>query len=220
MSPSKLPDDTGNDTDRDNQEVTIIARRPSRAMSPLNRPRSPTPNDSRKVSISNEPPTAIISPGSRRESTNKNDQQQTSRSITAIQTKSDDNSFEPSTSRQSSARTNQFITTDEQSNLIKSGEQLQIPTDDLNNERLNSPSPRLPKNIKSLVSINPLLGNNLVQNEQDQIGPSSETNRKSLTTSVISNEKVIDGDVLSSKSRRESNISQHQTNNTDQKSPR
>jgi len=220
MSPSKLPDDTGNDTDRDNQEVTIIARRPSRAMSPLNRPRSPTPNDSRKVSISNEPPTAIISPGSRRESTNKNDQQQTSRPITAIQTKSDDNSFEPSTSRQSSARTNQFITTDEQSNLIKSGEQLQIPTDDLDNERLNSPSPRLPKNIKSLVLINPLLGNNLVQNEQDQTGPSSETNRKSLTTSVISNEKVIDGDVLSSKSRRESNISQHQTNNTDQKSPR
>ncbi|CAM4905735.1 unnamed protein product [Rotaria socialis] len=58
MSPSKLTPDAGNDTDIDNQEVANVARRPSRAMSPLNRPRSPTPNDSRKASINMERPSS------------------------------------------------------------------------------------------------------------------------------------------------------------------
>jgi len=127
--------------------------------------------------------------------------------------------YEPSTSRASSSRTHQFITTDEQSKLIKPGEQLQIPTDDHDAERLNSP-PTLPKGIKSLGLINPLVGSSLVQHEQDQSQLSSETDRRSLNTSTISNEKIIDGDVVSSKSRRESNISQQQINNTDQKSTR
>ncbi|CAF5040183.1 unnamed protein product, partial [Rotaria socialis] len=58
MSPSKLTPDAGNDTDIDNQEVANVARRPLRAMSPLNRPRSPTPNDSRKASINMERPSS------------------------------------------------------------------------------------------------------------------------------------------------------------------
>jgi hypothetical protein len=219
MSPSKLPDDAGNDTDRDNQEVAIIARRPSLAKSPVPRPRSPTPNDSRKMSINNEPLTKIISPESPRESINKNDQQETSRPINAIKTKLDDDSVEPSGSRPSSSRTSHFITTYEQSKLIKSGEQLQIPTDDFDNERLNSPPP-LTTDIKSLVLLNPLLGSNLVQTEQDQSRSTSETNRASPTTSTISNEKVIDGDVLPSKGRRGSDTSQQQLNNIDQKSTR
>jgi len=37
---------------------------------------------------------------------------------------------------------------------------------------------------------------------------------------MISNEKIIDGDIVSPKSRRESNISQQQINNTDQKPTR
>jgi hypothetical protein len=213
-------------------------------LSPINRPRSPTPNDSVEISTNNEPlsstflaeqsqsPTDLIkyddnqqkqiyepSPASRRESTNKDDQQQISQLTSVIKTKFDDNSFEPSTSRASSSRTHQFITTDEQSNLIKPGEQLQIPTDDFDGEQLNSP-PSLSKGIKSLALINPLLGSSLVQHEQDQSQLSSETDRRSPNTSMISNEKIIDGDIVSPKSRRESNISQQQINNTDQKSTR
>ena len=60
MSPSKLPSDTGNDTDLDNQEVAVVARRPSRAESPYNRPRSPTPDDSRKASTNIEPQSIVI----------------------------------------------------------------------------------------------------------------------------------------------------------------
>lgn len=240
MSPSKVPDDTGNDTDRDNQEVAIIARRPSRAISPLDRPRSPTPNDSLKVSTNNVPSSSIFPPEqtqsptdiikddddqqkqiiepstSRRQSINKNDQQQGSRPTSAIQTKFDDNSYEPTTSRASSSRTNQFIPTDDQSKLIRPGEQLQIPSDDLDNQRIDSPPPSSTI-ISGLLLANPLVGSSPVENEQNQSRPSSETNRKSPTSSMISNEKVIDGDILPSKSRRESTISQQQLNNTDQK---
>jgi hypothetical protein len=243
MSPAKLLDDGGNDTDLDNREVANIARRPSRAMSPLNRPRSPTPNDSRKISTNLElspslpgehspipshdnqekqgltPPTAIVSSPSRRESTNIHDHQQTSRPTSATKVKSDENVVEPSTIRASSSRTHQFSVTDEQAKLITPGEQLQIPKNDLNNERLNSPPP-LPTDIKSLALVNPLLGSSLVQKEQDHSRPPSETSRKSPTTSMMSNEKIINGDVLPSKSRRESNLSQQQTNNTEHKPPR
>ena len=246
MSSTKIPDDTGNDTDRDNQEVAVVARRPSRAMSPFNRPRSPTPDDSRKAPANIEPtdenrirspnlndnqyddeqqkqdfqtPPTIISPGSRRESTNKADQQRKSRPTSAVKTNFDDNSFQSSTHRLSTSDTDHFTKTDEQSKLIKLGEQLQIPTDDLINERMNSPPPS-PSGVKSIALINPLLGSTLVQKEQDNSRPSSETNRKSPTISTISNDKVIDGDILPSKSRRESTISQQQINNTDQKLPR
>jgi hypothetical protein len=245
MSPSKLLDDTGNDTDRDNQEVAIVARRPSRAMSPFDRPRSPTPNDSQKDSTNIEPPssindnrtmsptlndnqqdgekhkepTDIVAPSSRRESTAKIDQQQTSRPTSAMKTKPDDNSFEPLASRASSSRTNQFSVTDEQSKLITPSEQLQIPTNISYNDRLNSP-PLSPTGAQSLVLINPLLESNLVQTEQERSRPSSATNRKSPTASIVSNEKVIDGDIVSPPSRRESNISQQQTNVNDQKSTR
>jgi hypothetical protein len=218
-------------------------------MSPFSRPRSPTPNDSRKASTNVEqpptnlikhdqtnhspiddnrarsptldnqqqkeifePPTAIISPPSRRESTNKTDNQQTSRPTSAVKTNFDDNLLQSSTNRRSTGDADHFTKTDEQ---------LQIPTNDFMNERVNSPppSPSL-SGIKSVAAINPLLGSSLVQKEQDGSRPPSETNRKSPTTSMISNEKVIDGDVLPTKSRRESTISQQQINNTEQKPSR
>ncbi len=212
------------DTDRDNQEVAAIARRPSRSKSPLNRPPSPTPDDSRKTLTNDEskrpssssyndnkeeqkqifePPTAIISPASRRESTNKTDQQQTSRPSST--TKS--NSFE--------SANNNFLTTNEQSKLIKPGEQLQIPTNDINNERLNSPPPS-PSTTKQTGLTSPLLRSSFIKTDQDNSRPPSQTNRKSLTSTSVSNEKVIDGDIISSKSRRSSNTSQKQQ--TDQKS--
>ncbi|CAF4305472.1 unnamed protein product [Rotaria sp. Silwood2] len=280
MSPPKLPPDTGNDTDLDNQEVATVARRPSRAMSPFNRPRSPTPNDSRKAStnieppsslnteqlesrthvitddntnhslinhdrtisptlndnksispiVSNdnqedeeeqkqnfEPPTTIISPASRRESTSKNDQQQTSRPTSAIKEKSYDNLIEPSASRPSSSRSHHSAATDEHLKLIKPGEQLQIPTDDFDNERINSPPPSS-SDIKSTALTDPSLENSVAQKEQDHSRPPSEINRKSPTKSIISNEKDIDGEVPSSHSPRENDVNQQQTDLTHRKS--
>lgn len=46
---TKSPDDAGTETDRENQEVSEIARRPSVARSPVDRPRSPTPDDSARA---------------------------------------------------------------------------------------------------------------------------------------------------------------------------
>ena len=103
---------------------------------------------------------------------------------------------------------------------MKPGEQLQIPTNNLDNERSNSPS-ALAGDIQSLALVNPLLGSSLVQKEQDRSRPPSAPNRKSPTTSMMSNEKVIDGDILPSKSRRESHLSQQQqTSSTEHKTPR
>lgn len=128
--------------------------------------RSATPSTNSKL------PNAIVSPPSRRESTNKSDQQQ------------------PSESAQSS--TNDFQPTHEQSKLIKSGEQLQIPTNDINNERINSPPPS-PSATKQIVQQNPLLDKN---------------SRTSSRKSSANNEKLVDSDIISSRSRRSSNTSQ------------
>ncbi|CAF0848400.1 unnamed protein product [Rotaria sp. Silwood1] len=162
-----------------------------------------------------EPSTATISSASRRENTDKLDQQQSSRSSSAIKSRVNDNSEESSTTKLN----NDFIATNEQSKLIKLGEQLQIPTNDIDNEQINSPPPS-PSGIKQIVSTNPVLESNLVTTDQDRSRTPSETNRKSLTSTSISNEKVIDGDVVSSKSRRSSTTSQQQrqTTVTDQKS--
>ncbi|CAF3576930.1 unnamed protein product [Rotaria sordida] len=246
MSPLKLPTDTGNDTDLDNQEVAAVVRRPSRALSPLKRPRSPTPNDSRKASITMEPlssthvktddninhdhtisstlnnnesispmvsndnqenaeeqqqnvessPTTIISSASRRDSINKNDQQQIS----------------PSTSQSNSSHPHHLSTTDEHLKLIKTGEQLQIPTDDFDNERIHSPPPPpSPSGSKSMALTDASLENDVAQKEQVHSQPSSEINRKSPTKSMISTEKDIDGEVLLSNSPRENDINQQQT---------
>ncbi|CAF3956697.1 unnamed protein product [Rotaria sp. Silwood2] len=156
--------------------------------------------------------TISSSSSSRRESTNKLDQQQTSRTSSAVKSKVNDNSSESSTIKLN----NDFITTNDQSKLIKPGEQLQIPTNDIDNEQNNSPPPS-PSAIKQMISTNPVLESSLVTTDQDRSRPPSETNRKSQTSTSISNEKVIDGDVVSSRSRRSSNISQQQTTITDQK---
>lgn len=247
MSPSKLPDDAGNDTDIDNREVANIARRPSRALSPLNRPRSPTPNDSRKMSTSNQisvdqsqtptksihddqiypspSPTnegqikdnvestpSIVSSPSRRESASRNDQEQPQRPTSALRTNTEEKPAETSVRRPSTSRTNRFVVNDEQSKLITAGEQLQIPTDDS--------SSSLPMDTQSLLLVNPLIGSTLAQNEQDRSRSPSETNRKSPTASMISNEKVIDADTVPSNSRRESSLSQKPLTDADQKPTR
>jgi hypothetical protein len=159
-----------------------------------------------------ELPSAIISPASRRESENKSDQQERSRPTSAVKSKLD----EPSASRPNSNRQSDFSSTNEQSKLIKPGEQLQIPTNYIDNALLNSPPPS-PSGVKQLTLINPLLENNLNKTEENNSKSSSETNLQHS----ISNEKIIDGDVVSSKSRRNSNKSeQQQTNVTDQKATR
>lgn len=229
LSPTKVPDEI----DLANREVADITRRPSRTLSPLDRPRSPTPNDSQKASISNgiptsdlpsddnqekknsELPATVVSPASRRESAYQNDEQRNSRPTSAIRTKPEENALESATSRPTSSRTFQFEPSTDQSKLITPGEKLQIPVDDLENERVNSPPP-------ARTGIEPLaLGNPLVEPEMSQSPVPSEKDRKSPTASMISNEKVIDGDILPSHSRRESNISpQQQINSTEQKSAR
>ncbi len=210
--------------------MTNISRRSSHSKSPLNRPRAPSPDDSSKTPTNVEskrphssslneqkqnfqPPTAVISPASRRESTNKTDQQPTSRPSSTIKSKFNDNLFESSTNQSN----NDFLTTNYQSKLIKPGEQLQIPLNDIDNERINSPPPS--PITKQTVLKNPLLENNRTKTEQDHSRPPSERNLKSPMSSSVSNTKLIDGDAVSSKSRRNSNASQQQTTATDQKPP-
>ncbi|CAF2039831.1 unnamed protein product [Rotaria magnacalcarata] len=123
-----------------------------------------------------EPPTMASTSSSRRESVNKTDLQQTSRPSSAMKSNVNDNKSESSTTQLN----NDFATTNEQSKLIKSGEQLQIPTNETDNAHVNS------------------------------LPPTSENNRKSSTESSVSNKKMIDGDAASSKSRRSSNASQQQ----------
>ncbi|CAF4001909.1 unnamed protein product, partial [Rotaria magnacalcarata] len=277
MSPSKLTPDAGNDTDIDNQEVANVARRPSRAMSPLNRPRSPTPNDSRKASINMESapsahatqlqsptdddtnhsavdhdhtisptvnnnhrssspggsnnnnqedddeqkqtveaPATFVSSASRRESTNQDDQQQTLRPTSALKTKSDDNSLEPSTSRPGSSRLHNLIATDERLKLVKSDEQLQIPTDEFANEQTHSP-PQSPIDTQPMISADHSLDSNIAQNEQNRSRPTSAGNRKSPTKSMLSNEKGIDGEVPPLDDSTYHDIHQQQTHATDDK---
>ncbi|CAF2253394.1 unnamed protein product [Rotaria magnacalcarata] len=277
MSPSKLTPDAGNDTDIDNQEVANVARPPSRAMSPLNRPRSPTPNDSRKASINMESapsahatqlqsptdddtnhsavdhdhtisptvnnnhrssspggsnnnnqedddeqkqtveaPATFVSSASRRESTNQDDQQQTLRPTSALKTKSDDNSLEPSTSRPGSSRLHNLIATDERLKLVKSDEQLQIPTDEFANEQTHSP-PQSPIDTQPMISADHSLDSNIAQNEQNRSRPTSAGNRKSPTKSMLSNEKGIDGEVPPLDDSTYHDIHQQQTHATDDK---
>ncbi|CAF0766972.1 unnamed protein product [Rotaria sordida] len=161
-----------------------------------------------------EPSTVTISSASRRGSTNKIDQQQTSRPSSAIKSKVNDNSSESSTTKLN----NDFTITNEELKLIKPGEQLPIPTNDIDNEQDNSPPPS-PSGIKQMITANPVLASSLVTTDQDRSRPSSEINRRGSASSSISNEKVIDGDVVASRSRPASNASQQQqTTIIDQKS--
>ena len=246
MSPSKLPDDPGNDTDMDNREVANIARRPSRAESPLNRPRSPTPNDSRKMSTSNQvsvdqsqsstkstpgdqirqsPSPSIEGQGkgvfepARRESASKNNQEQTSRPTSAVKTDSDEKRAESPSRRPSTSRTNHFFVTDDVSKLIKPGEQLEIPTSSTDREHTNTPPP-LPMDAKSIALTNPLVGDTIANHEQNRSRPPSATSRRSPTVSMVSNEKVVNGDSVLPKSGRESSLSQAPITDTDKKPAR
>jgi hypothetical protein len=69
-----------------------------------------------------------------------------------------------------------------------------------------------------MVLTDPVLESNLGKTHQDRSRPSSDKNRQSPASSSVSNEKIIDGDIIPSKSRRSSNISQQRTTITDQKS--
>lgn len=244
MSPSKLADDAGTDTDMDNREVANIARRPSLAESPTNRPRSPTPNDSRKMSTSNqvsvdqsESPTkstpdvrqspspsiegqekGVLEPA-RRESASKNNQEQTSRPTSAMKTDSDEKRAGSPSRRPSTSRTNHFFITDDVSKLIKPGEQLEIPISASEREHTNSPPP-LPMDVKSIALVNPIVGDTIANHEQNRSRPPSETSRRSPTVSMASNEKVVNGDSVLPKSRRESSLSQAPITDTDKKPAR
>lgn len=196
-----MPADPDNDTDADNREVETVERRPSLASSPLKRPRSPTPNDSRKASISIEPSSSEnnilsnaatvsnndkdeneqeqhvqASTGSRRESANKPVEKELSRPASALKAKVDDDS-------------------DERLQLIRPGEKIQVPTNDVDSEGIRSPPPT-PLGIQSMAAVNPLLENHFASKEQEHSRPPSAIHRRSPTES-ISNDKGIEGDAQS-----------------------
>ena len=83
----------------------------------------------------------------------------------------------------------------ESSKLIKPGEQLQLPTNDIDTKRLNSPPPS-PSTKKQMDLINPSPENNL--------------NRTSRPESQISRKSPINNEVVQTQSRRTSNSSQQQ----------
>ena len=205
---TQIPDDP-------DREVTNISRRSSNNQSPINRPRSPRrtptiaePQRPGSSSSSNhqkqtfEPPIAIVSPASRQPSAHKTDQQrlESSRPSTAK------NSEQHADNASTSSRDRQ-VTEDEHSKLIKQGEQLQIPTETIDNQRLNSPPPS-PSAIEQMFSINPLLGNTTPKATEKNSRPGSQTSRKSSAASSIKHEKHQDGDVVSNKSRTSSRASQ------------
>ena len=269
MSPSKGADDAGTDTDRENQEVATVARRPSRAMSPFDRPRSPTPDDSTRALVktgaspvptsqenteSNPPaehqpqetkpkdgsrrgsaaenrsksPSPALSdqhrqgdekqqivpqpPQSRRESANKGDQQQTSRPSSAAKPKHDDSTLNRPASRPGSGIADEFPANEKRSKLIKTEETFQLPANNMHEQRPAGSAPSSPRG-ESTGQANSVT-------EQNRSRPPSADNRRSQAASPISNEKVIDGDIMPSHSRRESNISQQNALNSDRKSPR
>lgn len=269
MSPSKGADDAGTDTDRENQEVANVARRPSRAMSPFDRPRSPTPDDSVRALVktgaspvptsqgnaeskpsgehqpqdakqkdasrrgsaaenrSKSPSPALSDqhrqsdekqpivpqpPQSRRESTNKGDQQQTSRPSSAAKPKHDDSTLNRPASRPGSAAADEFPANEKRSKLFKTEETFQLPTNDMHEQRPAGSAPSSPRG-ESTGQANSVI-------EQNRSRPPSADNRRSQTASPVSNEKVINGDIMPSDSRRESNINQQNAVSSDRKSPR
>lgn len=153
-----------------------------------------------------EPSATTVSPRSRQGSAKKTEQQPPSRPPTTKKSEENDNFFETSTDISDS----EHVITDEQSKLIKPGEQLEIPADNMDNKRLNSPPPSL-STTGQLVSANPLLENDRPEANPEESRPASQISRKSPITSSVSNEKLIDGDAVSAKSRASSNTSQQRT---------
>lgn len=246
MSPSKLPDDAGNDTDVDNREVANIVRRPSRAISPVNRPRSPTPNDSRKMSTSQQvsvdqsqspskstpddlmrrSPSPSIEgqakgnfESSRRASASKNNQEQLSRPSSAVKTNGAEKGSETPSRRPSTSRTDQFFVIDDVSKLIKPGEQLEIPTNGIDREHMNT-SPPLPRDLRALALGHPVIGDTISTHEQNRSRPPSPSIRPSPTLSMASNDKMMNGASVPPKNGRESSLSQAPTTDADKKPPR
>ena len=208
------------------------SQRSSRNQSPIGPPRSPRVEDSNRTpaivepkrpgsSSSNnpkqklEPPIAIISPASRQPSANKSGQQPPgSRPSTAKRSQHSDNSSESSTDRSSHRQR----ADNERSKLIKLGEQLQLPTDNIDNQRINSPPPSAsPKEL--LVLTNPLLENNTSKTSPKNSRPGSQSSRKGSTTGSVNQEKPRESDVVSNKSRTSSRASKQQPKFSDEKVP-
>ncbi|UJR25607.1 hypothetical protein I4U23_006951 [Adineta vaga] len=124
-----------------------------------------------------------------------------------------------SSSPNDSQHTNRLLTPEKNSTRSSSTEQLFIPTNDFVNERVNSPPPTPSKaGLRSLVLFNPLLKDSFIDKEQDQTRSPSEVSRRSSAASRISNEKTIEGDIVSTQNRRESNDSENFSANIDSKS--
>lgn len=151
--------------------------------------------------------TPVPAVSSRQSSANKTAQQRAgSRPSTAKRSQHDDQSSDSSPER---------------SKLIKLGEQMQIPTDDVENQRTNSPPPST--SLTALLALNnPLLEKKTPKADAKNSRPGSQTSRKSSTTGSVNQEKRKESDVVSNKSRTSSRASKQPGKVSDEKviSPR
>lgn len=228
---SKSPEDAGAETDRENQEVAEIARRPSVARSPVNRPGSPTPDDStRVVAETRSSPAATPQDQERVPSPAvTHDQPQATNDLPRMSPVGDQ-AKSPSpvlmqrrspTDEQSASRRESPVATDEKppsrlsaASKEQPGSKAASPTasrrssDHVQEPIHTTASPPSSPKINQLVTANPVL--------EDQARRSSTVKRASPTPSQDSREKVLDGEpVHPPPSRRES-----QVKGADTKSPR
>ena len=178
-----------------------------------NRPKSPLPALSDQHRQGDEKKQTVPQPPqSGRESTNKGDQQQTSRPSSAAKPTHDDSTLNRPASRPGSGIADEFPANEKRSNLIKTEETFQVPTNNMHEQRPAGSAPSSPRG-ESTGQANSVT-------EQNRSRPPSADNRRSQAGSPVSNEKVINGDIMPSHSRRESNISQQNAPKSDEKSPR
>ena len=168
---------------------------------------SPALPDHHRVGEENQQ-TAQQPPQPRKESTSKGDQQQTVRPSSAVKPKADDDAL----NRPGSAQAHAFPANDNRSKLIKTEQTLQLPTTNIHEQRPTG-SRASSAHGEPTAQAHPVT-------DQDRSRPPSAEHRRSEAISPVSNAKVIDGDIMPSHSRRESNINQQNAPHIDQKPAR
>jgi hypothetical protein len=198
------------DPDHQNQADGVEAHDSSQNTSVITRPRSPTPNDSPKLS------TDAHADEANRANVSVNNERNNSSG------ESGDHQHDvSSSSRPGSNHANRLVTPNQGPSRSPSSEQLQIPINGLNNERVNSPPPpSATAGITSIVLFSPLLKKSCSDKEQDLTRSPSEMSRASSSTSMASNEKLLEGSTVTPRSRRESNASSQSPAVLDQKAIR
>ena len=132
--------------------------------------KSPVPDHDEK----GKPANAVVLPASRQGSAVKADQKASSRPSSARKSPTNADVVERPTQQPLDQPKKEPYIDESRLPLIKPGEQLQLPKESVDNERLNSPPPS-PGVVKKTVSTNPLLS-------QDRSRPPSEEKRRNSNT--------------------------------------